>query len=497
MRIQNEVDCVLEAQEVKAGDGRLSFVGTFRLEFPLPPQDEHLPEAVEKAVEKGGQKLKRQTFQYLMEKMDVELLLTMRQGKEGQGIVCRGHREMTFKTIFGTVSVKRRRVLHKADGSLEVPAARAWGTPQQVTITQGLTDAVCDAMLNESSRKSLRQVEERADEAGLLGRVTVLNLVHQEGGTLHEALRKRAQTVFDADPEAARCLLPCVPELPPEEIPSPVEEVNAWEVLAGFPGAPTADAVEVDQPRRVDDDTIMVQADEVTVHAQAGTGCKEIRVYNAVVSTAQQSWYFSEENAQALVVMVGALLAVLGVHRGLMRLLFVNDGARWIRNWFEGLPVKSKNMVLCWYHLAKRCFNDLGMACGRRRAEEIGKEVLGHLWEGRVEEALAVLAQHRLEMKNRPAIDRVIEYIRNRRPYLPCYRERREAGLWIASNRVEKINDWTVSQRCKGRGMDWTREGVLSLAVLESARRNGELPHWRHMRELPDMVITAPPSQAV
>ena len=138
MRIQNEIDCVLEAQEVKTGDGRLSFVGTFRLELPLPPQDEHLPEAVEKAVEKGGQELKRQAFQYLMEKMDVELLLTMRQGKEGRGIVCRGHRKMTFKTLFGTVSVKRRRVLHKADGSLEVPAARAWGTPQQVTITQGL-----------------------------------------------------------------------------------------------------------------------------------------------------------------------------------------------------------------------------------------------------------------------------------------------------------------------------------------------------------------------
>ena len=241
----------------------------------------------------------------------------------------------------------------------------------------------------------------------------------------------------------------------------------------------------------------MVQADEVTVHAQAGTGCKEIRVYNAVLSTARQTWYFREENAQALVFVVGALLAVLGVHRGRMRLLFVNEGARWIRNWFEGLPVKSKNMVLCWYHLAKRCFNDLGMACGRRRAEEIGKEVLGHLWEGRVEEALAVLAQHRLEMKNRPAMDRVIEYLRNRRPYLPCYRERREAGLWIASNRVEKINDWTVSQRCKGRGMDWTREGVLSIAVLESTRRNGELPHWRLLRELPDLAITAPASQAV
>jgi len=61
---------------------------------------------------------------------------------------------------------------------------------------------------------------------------------------------------------------------------------------------------------------------------------------------------------------------------------------------------------------------------------------------------------------------------------------RREAGLWIASNRVEKLNDWTVSQRCQHRGMDWTRAGVLALAVLESTRRNGDLPMWRRSREL-------------
>jgi hypothetical protein len=237
----------------------------------------------------------------------------------------------------------------------------------------------------------------------------------------------------------------------------------------------------------------MVQADEVCVHAQASSGCKEIRVYNAVVTTAERTWYFSEENAQGLMFLVGALLATLGVHRGQLRLLFVNDGARWIRDWFNGLKVKGKSMVLCWYHLAKRCLQDLGMACGRKRAEEIGKEVLGHLWEARFDEALAVLACHRTEMRNRPALDQIVEYIRNRQPYLPNYKTRREAGLWIASNRVEKLNDWTVSQRCKHRGMDWTRDGVLSLAVLESARRNGELSEWRRTRSLPGWgrIITA------
>ena len=62
-------------------------------------------------------------------------------------------------------------------------------------------------------------------------------------------------------------------------------------------------------------------------------------------------------------------------------------------------------------------------------AEEIGQEVLGHLWEARVDEALEALARHRTEMRNRPALDQIVEYIRNRGPYLPNYKMRREAGL--------------------------------------------------------------------
>jgi hypothetical protein len=180
-------------------------------------------------------------------------------------------------------------------------------------------------------------------------------------------------------------LLPQVAEPSAADQRPPTETEDAWEPMVGFPGAPTADLIEEEEPRRVDADTVMVQADEVCVHAQPSTGCKEVRVYNAVVKTNEKDWHFSEENAQGVVLLVGALLAKLGVHQGRLRLLFVNDGARWIRDWFDGLKVKSKTMVLCWYHLAKRCFADLGTACGRKRAEEIGKEVLSHLWEGRVD----------------------------------------------------------------------------------------------------------------
>jgi hypothetical protein len=64
--------------------------------------------------------------------------------------------------------------------------------------------------------------------------------------------------------------------------------------------------------------------------------------------------------------------------------------------------------------------------------------------------------------------------------------------LWIASNRVEKFNDWSVSVRCKHRGMEWTEAGVVGLAALEAARRNGELDQWRAKRSLPAWKVPPP-----
>src|SRR4028119_1527055 len=89
------------------------------------------------------------------------------------------------------------------------------------------------------------------------------------------------------------------------------------------------------------------------------------------------------------------------------------------------------------------------------------------------------------EMKNVEALEELIGYLGARRPYLPDYEARQRAGLWIASNRVEKFNDWSVSARCKHQGMEWTEAGVVSLAVLEATRRNGELPTWRAKHRLP------------
>jgi hypothetical protein len=346
-------------------------------------------------------------------------------------------------------------------------------------------------MLRDSAQQTVTRIDAHADEVGVLAKTTVLEIVHDEGEQLQAAAHARAEAVYARDPEALRLLVPATPEEEETVAAGGPDDDEAAEAatpaLIGFPGGPTAPPeVKRDHPRAVDPDVVLVELDEVKVHAQANTTRKQVQALTAVVMITGQCWHLAAATTQELAYQVGALLAVLGVHRGTRRLLVLADGARWIRDWFEGLAVKGGTMILCWWHLVKRCGQDLSRACrGREHRRAIESVVLQALWHGRVDEALEMLRAHAGEMKDLEALEELIGYLEARRPYLPDYATRQRAGLWIASNRVEKFNDWSVSARCKHQGMEWTEAGVVSLAVLVAARRNGELPTWRAKHNLP------------
>jgi hypothetical protein len=441
--------------------------------------------------------LKRRLFRHAIEQADAELLLAQRHGKQGLGILCRGTPPFTFKTVFGTVKVRRRRIEHRADGSTEVPSARAWQAPHRVALTAGLRDAACDGLLRDSARQVVARIDTRAGEAGLLAKTTVLGIVHEEGEQLQAAAHARAEAVDARAPAALPLFVPAPARggqgAGPED---PADQADAVEgatapALIGFPGGPTdPPEVERDRPREVDPDVVLVELDEVKVQAQAHTGRKQVLVDTAVVMIAGMCRHFAAATGPQLGYQVGALLAALEVHRGSRSLLVVADGARWIRDWFGGLGVRGGAMIVCWYHLAKRCQQDLSRACrGRDHRGAVAAAVLGALWHGRVEGAIEALRSRTGEMKDIAALEGWIGYLEVRRAYLPDYEARQRAGLWIASNRVEKFNDWSVSARCKHQGMEWTEAGVVALATLVAARRNGELAAWRAQHRLPPWGI--------
>ena len=173
-------------------DGQLFSLGlSLEMSLPMPRQDEHLPDQIEAYVHQAGLEVQRRLFQVLIEKADQELVLQHRQGKAGAGIQRRGTRSFTFKTIFGEVTVQRSRISHNHDGTMEIPSATAWNTPHQLAITQNLRDAVYDQMSDRSAGKSLADVCQNAGDGNLLGRSTVIDIVHQEGEQLIRAARAR------------------------------------------------------------------------------------------------------------------------------------------------------------------------------------------------------------------------------------------------------------------------------------------------------------------
>ncbi len=497
MRTSKNHQPTIRLHEVKTQGRRVHLRAELEVDLPLPAQDERLPAALERAVDDAGQRLKRLLFQQALEQADLRLALRCLRGKRSRRLRRRGRAGYTFKTVFGTVRVRRSRLEDQDTGATHQPAAQAWQTPQQVCVTTGLRHAAADAMLSQSAQSALDSVGANAGEPDLLCKAELLKIVHQAGQELRQAARQRAEQVLTEHPRAKERLLPVVGPPQPEEVtaaaddaaaaPEEADEPGGAALPLGFPGSEvTAEAVAAEEPRQVDPGWVVVQPDGVITHAQARTGQKRLQTYTAAVLTAGRSWQFAAATPQELIVEVAALLAALGAHEGKRKLLFLADGARWIRDWFEGLAVKDKAMLLCWYHLVKHTEQLLSLACrGRQHRREVEEPVLHHLWHGRVGEALELLRAARGQMKKPESLDELVGYLEARRPYLADYAARRGAGLWIASNRVEKFNDQAISARCKHQGMAWTAEGVEALARLRAAQRNGELDHFRKRGELP------------
>jgi Uncharacterised protein family (UPF0236) len=508
VRATDGLQTTITCSPVNRIDQALALELSLAMSLPMPHQDEHLPDQIEAAVHQAGLELQRRLFQVLIEKADHEPVLEQRHGRGDAGIQRRGTRPFTFKTTFGEVTVQRSRILHKEDGTTEVPSAVAWNTSHQRMPTQNLRDAVCDQMSDRSTRKSRADVCQDAGDEDLLGRSTIIDIVHQEGERLIVAQRERARGILSgaseaqlarlgpaaADPDA---VTGWVDDDPPfddsEEAQAEWEHVQAEWIATGFPGCEPASPVARDEPRAVDEGFVIVEPDEVKTKAQPSTGRKEVWTYTAVVLVAGLRYAFAEAKAEGLWLQVSALLLELGVLSGARRLLVLGDGATWIRTWFEGLGISLKAMVLCWWHLRKRCYESMSSAGGpkeRRRAFE--KELLGQLWKGEVDTAIQLLGEALEWVRNPAAVEELIAYLEKRRAYIPNYEQRQRAGLWIASTRVEKYNDWAVSARCKHQGMSWSPQGVLALAALEAARRNGELDEWRRVRELPERPLPEP-----
>jgi flavin-binding protein dodecin len=143
--------------------------------------------------------------------------------------------------------------------------------------------------------------------------------------------------------------------------------------------------------------------------------------------------------------------------------------------WFKPLQ-----LILDWYHLKKKCKELLSLACkGRQVRNDLLAQLMPLLWHGCVDGAIALLQATDLStIKNKKALDDLIDYLEYHRASIPCYAVRKKLGLRNGSNPGEKANDLLVSDRQKDNGMSWSRLGSVALASLTALVKNNEYKTW-------------------
>lgn len=143
--------------------------------------------------------------------------------------------------------------------------------------------------------------------------------------------------------------------------------------------------------------------------------------------------------------------------------------------WFRHLQI-----ILDWYHLQKKCEQQLSLAlAGRTIRNQVLDARLKLLWYGLVDRALQYLQTLPAEqIKNGDALQVMIGYLERHKSCIPVYVIRQALGLRNSSNRGEKHNDLVVSERQKHNGMSWSKSGSVGLATLTAAIQNDEAQTW-------------------
>lgn len=529
----------VEIVEIAVESGVMKVAALVELIIFMPSQNEHLTDRLEEVSEESGQDFKRKMFRVLVERADYELIEEMAKQEQFKRI---GRKRYTIKARFGTVRVKRIRIKYKLNGITEIPAARAWHTPKQAMITQGLKNAICDIVSKQSYNNTVAELERETGEKKIISKTTVGNILKQEGARLAEAQSERAtQTIikeaavakqllgraesyigeeyFEAiwlkgeqlnDKETAEEAYARV-EWDNHEITNNIESSNcAISKANNGEGMPTPALVSVEieneveraktieATNKIDKELVMAQLDEVMVRAQPTEERRWLLQYNGVIASTAGKYYVTATTPTELIKQVSSVLTALGVGNNNKSLLVISDGARWIRQWFDSIGISNKQGLLCWYHLGVQCRRYIREAISNKEDRIIIRRALmKYLWQGQVDEARAYLAALTNEdntsskIESMPALERLRKYLLMRAAYIPNYLQRWRAGEWIASTQIERFNDWSIAIRCKKQGMKWTTRGIHALAALETARRNAELWNWRELGQLPSWRAVA------
>lgn len=432
---------------------------------------------------------------------------------ETEVVVDDGHDPLKVVSRLGVVYLPRQVCYHKGEAHHALPGNAGLPPHEGQVTTRGLQEWVCLLPHASSFETAQRLLGWMAHDPQVLSETQMRRWVCTHGQIIRaaeqtevEALLKhpdlsgwQAQLMPAQEPRRAAAwpaeLNAAIETALAQPDPQPPEGVtrNDWErVIQARRAEVTTTAAEL---RRlgptVRPGEIVASTDDVQVRRPEKRRWLDLRT--AYVRTAQGYRYLSGTAEQVLQQLYLLLLLCGGLTA---KVTLLGDGARWIatffREWLAALP--NKELILDWYHCRKKCYDLTSLICrGRVAKATLLGPLLIHLWRGQVDEAVALLEAYRPQAKNTEALDTLINYLTDRRAYIPNYKERRAHQQYIGSAHSEKANDLIVSRRQKHQGMHWSQATSDALAALRTLLLNGGWDlYWQERQVLPLAVPIGP-----
>lgn len=348
-------------------------------------------------------------------------------------------------------------------------------------------ELACNLSTDVSVRRAVYFLNRmRLEEKGI-SPTTYRNMIEREGAAMQKQMAQKCEAAllgngFDGNgaiqdaetfiPDEGRYIEQAVIE-------SATIDLNIWDYNA--------------EDYELPNETVYVSIDDVGVKRQTETRPKDEekqqpkRVDNTVihVQSGKKSYIL---NAISIVSGLPMLIGFL-LFNGLLKkqIIIFADGAREINNAvMKMLHFANCRIILDWYHLEKKCKEQLSLALrGSKIRNEFLDELLPCLWFGNIRGAIKLLMDiDPKKVKDFDIINKLIEYLERVQNTIPCYALRAKLGLRNSSNLGEKANDIIVSKRQKHNGMSWSNEGSVAFATVAAALNNNEINTWLFQRDI-------------
>ncbi len=452
---------------------------------------------LEAQVAEAGQCLLARLCELAWEDLDARAVDRYVAAQPPGSVVADGYAPLQVASRFGNLELRRQVLAHRDGRPHVMPGNRLLPGHAGVVITRGLQELACLLPQELPFATAARLLSWQVGEPKLLSATTLRQLVRTHGERLRSLEFSEAVHVLSL-PGGSQQLGGVPLERPrrrpgwPAALSAAVEAALAddarqppagmtyadWARLrlahAQEPSAPLA-ALRRLGPR-VAPGQLVLTRDEVLTRAPGRDQHQELRTACLLSSTRRR--YFSGVGLTLLRQVHAAVHACHG-----QSLVVVGDGASWIRTFFRDqlASFPGAEMVLDWYHLARKCRELATRICPEPEARaRLLQRLLRALWGGQVCRARRLLRSVARHAADPTAAEELATYLQARAAWIPDYRCRRRQRQYSGNGLAEKANDRIVVRRQKRRGMPWSVASSDGLAALRTLLLNdGWESYWQ------------------